>query len=186
MKSRFLLAVPVLLSLALAGCFGGDTRKVDAEDWVDDICDATDDLADAEADAADDYSAVFTDAADDEGEDVRDALLSYIDDYRDAIDEFEQALDDAGEPDVRDGGKVVDAVRQFIADEREGLDDAEEDVKDLDEEDEELILAVDDVYFDIDFADLLELLEDSDARDGDDIIELIDENEECASYLFLD
>jgi|GEM_PF-2803327 len=185
-KSLLSLAA-VTVALATASCFGGDSpKKVEAEDWVDDLCAATDDLADAENDAYDEYDAVFIDAASDEAEDVRDALKTYLDDYRDALEEFEAALKDAGQPDVRDGDKVVDAILEFLASEREALDDAEDELDDLDQEDEDLILAIDELFLDIEFADLLELLEDSDARDGDDIIELIDENEDCAGFLFLD
>jgi hypothetical protein len=180
------LAAPIAFSVTLAGCFGGGTKSVDAEDWVDDVCDATEDLADAENDAFDDYDAAFNDASDDDAEDVRDALNTYLDDYRDALDDFEEQVKDAGKPDVRDGDKVRQALMDFIAEERKALDRAEKDVKKLDEDGEDLIFAVDDVFYDIEFADLLAILEDSDARDGDDIIDLIDENDDCAGYLFLD
>ncbi len=184
------IRVTLLATIGAAGafffaCTGGGPEKVDAEDWVDDLCAATEDLADAEGDAYDDYDAEFADSEDD-GEAVRDALTDYVDAYKDGLDEFEDALNEAGEPDVRDGGKVVDAVKAFIEDERKAVDDAEEDVEDLEEDGEDLVFAVDDIFLELEFADLLGLLEDSDSPDADDIIELIDEDEECAAYLFVE
>ena len=57
-------------------------------------------------------------------------------------------------------------------------------MKALDEKDEELVAAVDDEFFGMDLADLAEMLEDTGAADADDIIELIDEDENCAGFLF--
>lgn len=184
MRKLCLIVLSALALLAGAGCFGGnDAKKVDAEDWVDDLCKATDDLDEAETEAFFDYDSLF-DVEDVDGEEVRDALLDYVEAYNEALDDFVDELDEIGEPDVREGGKLLAAVREFVEEERKSVDRAGRRAKELDEKGQDLAEAVDEIFFDIKFADLLELFDDSGSPDADDVIELIDEDIACAGFLF--
>ena len=179
LRRLFLLHV-LGAAVLVASCGSDGAEKVDAEDWVDDICDAVEDLDEAEFEAFDDYDAV----SGDDGEDLREAFYDYVDDYGDALDEFAAEAKDAGQPDVRGGDAIARAVQDWVAEEKDNLARGERRVKALDEKDEELVAAVDDEFFGMDLADLAEMLEDTGAADADDIIELIDGDENCAGFLF--
>ncbi len=42
---------------------------------------------------------------------------------------------------------------------------------------------IDDIFFDREFTDLEELIDDTDSKDSDDVVDLIREDEECTSML---
>lgn len=186
-RQRLAVAGAVLSLAVLApGCFfgGDDVEKVEADDWVDDFCEATADLDDAEMEAYLEYDDAYIAADEGDGESVEDAFNEFLDTYEDALNDYLEEIEKMGQPDVDGGDEIVKAVKQFVEDELEVIEKAREDLEDLDEEGEDLIFAVDDVFADMEFADLRELLEDSDSDDADEIIELIEDDEECASFLF--
>ena len=183
-RGTFVGAVLALAILA-PGCFfgGDDVKTVEAEDWVDDFCDATADLDEAEVEGFEDYDDVWLDS-DEDGDAVRDALDDYLDAYEDALNDFLEEVETLGQPDIEDGDEIVNAVRQFVEDELEMVDDAREELDDLDEEGDDLANAADDIFVNMDFTDFLPILEDAESDEADDIIELIEDDQECASFLF--
>lgn len=172
-----LLALPLVVLAGAASCGGSDTEKVDADDWVDDICDATGTLADAEDDA---YNAYF-DIESDDADEIRDALSDYVDDYAKALDKFARAVERAGEPDVDHGDRMVKAVQGWVEEEKKYGVRAERDARSLKTVDE-----IDQVFSDMKLANLLDFLDDTDSRDTNDIVELFDDNESCSNFLFVD
>lgn len=177
-----LIVTPV--ALLLGGCLGGDgVEKVEAEGWVEDICAATARLDDAEFDA---FEAYFETAPEGDGEKARGSFSQYVKDQEAALDRFARSAERAGQPDVAGGAEIAKAVQDWVSEERRNLERSQRKVKALKETGAELAGAVDDEFFAIELADLAEILEDTDARDADDIIELLDEDDACAAYLFPD
>lgn len=186
MKQRgALLGIVLGLAVLAPGCFfrGDDVKSVEAEEWVDDFCDATADLDDAEVEAFEAYDEVWLDSEED-GDAVRDALNDYLDAYEDALNDYLEDVETLGQPDIEDGDEIVNAVRQFVEEELEVVEEAREDLDDLDEEGDDLANAADDIFIEMDFTDFLPILEDAESDEADDIIELIEDDEECASFLF--
>ena len=175
----------VLLGIVLVGllpaCSGGAT-KADPDDWTSDLCAAAEDLSEERADALLDFFEVDPN----DGEAMYDGFDRYLKRYLEALDDFDRAMDEAGQPDVKDGNKLRKAVDEYAGDERKAHEDARDELQDLDKSDEGLAADVDDIFFDIEFADLRELLEDSEAEDSGLIIDLIEEDSSCAYALFAD
>lgn len=179
-KARVLTtAFGITMFVVLPGC-GGGARKADTDDWISDVCDAAQDLSDERADALLDFFEVDPN----DGEAMYEGFGRYLKRYGNALGDFEDAVGEAGQPDVKDGDRIVKAVRQFARDERKSNESARKDLVLLDKGDDGLAADVDDIFFDIEFADLRELLEDSDAADSDTIIDLIEEDSSCAFALF--
>ncbi len=173
--------VGAIALVMLPGC-GGSVKKAAPADWTSDICAAAQDLSDGRADALLDFFEIDAD----DGLAMYEGLGRYLKRYGKALDDFQKAVGDAGEPEVKGGGKVVKAVQQFASDERKSNDSARKDLAELDRRDDGLAADVDDIFFDIEFADLRELLEDSGAGDADKIIELIEDAPACVFALFAD
>lgn len=175
----------VLLGIVLVGLLpacGGGARKADPDDWTSDLCAAAEDLSEERADALLDFFEVDPN----DGEAMYDGFDRYLKRYLEALDDFDKAMDEAGQPNVKDGNKVRKAVDEYSGDERKAHEDARDGLQDLDKSDEGLAADVDDIFFDIEFADLRELLEDSEAEDSGLIIDLIEEDSSCAYALFAD
>ena len=117
MFRKVCIALAATASFALAsGCFGGGgPEKVDAEDWVDDLCAATDDLSEAEFDGT--TSTTQSSSRREDGEAIRDALVDYVEAYDEALGDFLKELEER--PTRRPGRKqILDAVKEWVADER--------------------------------------------------------------------
>lgn len=183
MRIRLWFGAAVMVAGGLLAACGDDVEKVDPEDWVDDLCGATQELSETEDDALTDYDDVFLSDSTD-GEDVRDGAIEYVDAYDEALGEFVDEIEKLGQPDIEDGKAVLEALRDFVEAEKEVLDAIRGEIEDLEEEDEDLALAVDDLIFEIDYQDFLEAIEDADSSEADDIAELVEENDDCAEFLF--
>ena len=76
MPRRLSVSIVPIVILAASACGGGeDVEKVDADDWVADICDAVDDLNEVEnAGMADLEEAYY----EEDGDLYRDAVIKYL------------------------------------------------------------------------------------------------------------
>jgi len=167
------------LSLFAASC-GGGARKADANDWVADVCKGANELREARANALLQFFEV--DAGD--GTAMLDGFDRYTKKYGQALDEFEEAADAAGQPDVTDGGKVRAALDDWISAERKSNDDARAKTARLDRGSSSLAAEVEEIFAAIQFADLRALLEESRAGVAQQIIELVEKDSVCAFELF--
>ncbi len=174
-----LFATILATLVAAAACGGSEPKKAELDDWVADICDGAVTLSRAETDA---YEA-FIDISSDDASGVRKGFSAYVDDYTEALDRFARTSERAGQPDVDAGNKIAQAVKQWIDDEKKSLSRAERRVKDLDSDGADLVDDIDDIFFDREFTDLEELIDDTDSKDSDDVVDLIREDEECTSML---
>lgn len=165
--------------VAVANC-GGGARKADANDWVADVCKAANDLREARANAL----LQFFEVDSGDGPAMLEGFETYTKTYGEALDTFEKATGQAGQPDVKDGGKVKAALGDWISAERRSNETAEEKASKLDRSSERLAGEVEDVFAAIQFADLRELLRDSRAAGADQIISLIERDSLCAFELF--
>lgn len=112
------LILGVVFSAVLTGCGGSDAEKVDADDWVDDICDATATMATKE----DEGVAGYYDISSGDVDELRDAFGEYVDTYSKALDRFVRSAERAGEPDVDQGKKVASAVQAWAEEEKKNLE----------------------------------------------------------------
>jgi hypothetical protein len=149
---------------------------------VDDFCEATADLDEAEVEAFEEYDEVWLN--EEGGEEVSDALNDYLDAYEDALNEYLEEVETLGQPDIKDGEEIVNAVRQFVEEELEVVEEAREELEDLNEEGDDLASAADDIFLEMDFTDFLPILEDAESDEADEIAELIEDDEVCATFLF--
>lgn len=169
-------------ALLFASCGGGDSlEKVDADDWVQDVCDEAVDFEEDFSRAGEDLSVV------NEGdpEEIKDGIDEFVDSATSLIDEFVEAVEEVGEPDIDGGGDVIQAIRDHADDQKGSLTDFRDDVNDLDDDDEEDFR--DDVLDLLDESeqfDLRDRLEDLDERDVDDLVDAIDEDPACSATMF--
>lgn len=176
----FASAAAVGMVLAAACARGDPPKTASADDWVADVCDAAVTLGRSETDAFDAYM----ETSGDDGEAVRDAFSTYLDDYGKALDRFSRTSGRAGRPDIDRGKEVAEAVQQWVSDEKRSLSRAERAVKALKVSGASLADEVDGLFFDREFTDFEELLDDTDSKDSDDIADLVRDDEECAAMLF--
>lgn len=179
-RLTFLVPIMVLglvFAAVVSACGGEKAEKVDLDDWVDDICDATETLATAEDTAVDAYFDVDSDDSDD----VRDGFADYVEMYDKALDRFGRSAERAGEPEIDKGDKVAEAVQLWVEEEKKNIERAERGVRDLDTVDE-----IDAAFEAIKLADFLEFLEDTKSSDLNDIVEAFDDIEPCSRFLFVD
>ncbi len=159
---------------------GGGAKKSDADDWVADICAPAITLSEARGDALLDFFAV--DSSD--GPAMTEGFNRYSSRYGKGLSDFEKAVDASGQPDVLDGAKVRKALLAWVEAEQKANDRAHDEVAALKKDSEFLASDVDDIFFDIDFADFRKILADSGARSSADIIALIEKDPQCAFALF--
>ena len=168
----------MLAVLVGAACGGGDSvEKVDADDWVDDICASTEEMAESEDEAVNAYYDVESDDPDE----IRDGFGEYVEIYSKALDRFARNAERSGEPDIDKGDKVAEAVQLWVEEEKKNIERAERGTRDLDTVDE-----IDAAFEAIKLADFLEFLEDTESNDLNDIVEAFDEIEDCSRFLFVD
>lgn len=173
------IAAAPLFSAACGG--GGGLEKVDADDWVADVCDAALDFEDDFLDATDGLE-VIEDG--DPGE-IKDAIDEFVTDGNKAIDAFVKDVEKVGQPDIDGGDKVIKAVKSHANERKDILSGMKKDVNKLDDDDDEDFRdGVFDILDNLDDPDFRDKLEDIDENDVDDLIDSIDEDSACASVLF--
>lgn len=179
--ARSLLVATVLggLLLAATSC-GSGGKKADANDWVADICKGANDLREARASAL----LQFFEVDADDGPSMLDGFDRYSKKYDAALDDFESSAKHAGQPRVKDGGKVRAALEKWIQAERATNDDARAKTAKLDRANSNLAGQVEDIFAAIQFADLRTLLQESKAAGAEQIIVLIEDDPVCAFELF--
>lgn len=185
MLRRLSVSIVAVVILTASACGGGeDVEKVDADDWVADICDAVDDLNEVENAGMADLEEAYSDAYyEEDGDLYRDAVVKYTRDYGKALDRFARDAEDAGEPDVEGGEEIAAAVQDYVKKEQRAFERVSREVKALKQTGDDLTEAVDAVVWDVEFTDLSELIDDTDSRDAEDIIDLI-YDEGCSEFLF--
>ena len=170
------------VTLLLASCGGGDSlEKVDADDWVQDVCDEAVDFDEDFARAGRDLDVI----EDGDPDEIKDAIDEFVDEATSLIDDFVEAIEEVGEPDIDGGGDVIKAIRDHAKDQKGSLTGFRDDVNDLDDKDEDDFRDdIFDLLDDTEEFDLRERLEDIDERDVDDLIDSIDEDPACSATMF--
>lgn len=170
----------VPLALATVACGGGGGKKVDPEDWVQDVCA----LATENDETTNDIFAELNDI-DLGDEDAKDDVVAAFEEARDSFDDLEDEFNDLGQPDIEQGGEVRNVFRESIRQNKETADRLIDEIRDLDagRNFEEDLTELFNDFEDEDF-DLRAELEDINNRDVDDLIELIEEDPECSAILF--
>ena len=183
LRPAFLIAAFAILSaLAFSAC-GGGAKKVDADDWVDAVCDAAKDYQKESDKAADKLFSIDTE----DTAKAKKALLALVDDNKEASDEFRKEFDKAGKPDLKSGDAVVKAFKEQFKENDKNAAELKKRVEKIDVKkdfDSQFIEIIEDVP-DTDFRGRLEDVVD-DEDDAEEIIELIDDDPECADVLFDD
>ena len=170
----------VLAAAALfTGCSGG-AKKAAPNDWVADVCTAAKTLSDQRAASL----LAFFEVDSEDGQAMYDGFNRYSETYGKALDDFTTAANKAGQPTVKDGGKVRKAVQQWANDEKAANTNAQTKVSKLDRASEHLAADINDIFFAIQFADLKQLLQTSGAVSAGDVIQLIEKDSQCAFALF--
>ncbi len=178
---RLLIMFSILGGAILAAC-GGGTKTVDADEWVDAICDAAADFTRKSDDLGDDFFEV--DLGDKDAKDDVVAIFKKLDKLR---GDFEKARKDAGKPDVDGGAEIVKAFNKQSDENEKEFDDFLKDVEDIDEDDfeDEFPALMEKLSFDSSVLDELEdLAGDRDTEGAQEIIDLIEDDEDCADVYF--
>ena len=181
--ARFGLAAALPLALFASACGGSSSsdKKVDADDWVADLCDIAIDFDKAGDEAGEE----FRDADLADTKEAKEAFAKSLDAQEEAVDEFRSEFKKLGQPDIEDGDKVVEAFEQHFDDNDDFTSKLADAVADIDEGDdfvEEFTAIIDDNTE----PDFRETLGDV-AGDGDDVQALIAEIEDdadCAEVIF--
>jgi len=172
------IAATIPLSFA---CGGDNLDKVDADDWVADICDAADDFNDDLERSAERLQVL----GEGDPDDIKEAIDKFANDAKEAIDGFVKQVQDIGQPDIDGGGKVVQAIRNHARDEQRAIDDFRDEVNDLDIDDEDDFRdEVVKILSEGPDLDLRDRLEDIDEDEVDDLMGEIDEDSQCSAALF--
>jgi len=181
LRGGFALTLPAL-AVALASCGGDSPEKVDAEDWVADVCDRAADFEEEFIDAGEPLNDIDDRSDPDE---IKDAIDQFVEDASDIIDAFIKDVEEIGEPDIDGGSDVLKAMKEHADERKDILARFRDDVNDLDDDDEDDFRdGVFDLLDDVDDPDFRDRLEDIDERDVDDLIDMIDEDPACAGTLF--
>lgn len=171
-----------LLPVVFGACGGGSSlEKVDADDWVADVCDAAIDFQEDFLDAA----SVLDVVEDGDPDEIKDAVAEWTKDGAKIVDKFVEEVEDVGQPDIDGGAEVIKAFRAHAKAQKAILEKFKKDVNKLDDDDDDDFRdGVFETLDDIDDPDFREELEDIDENDVDDLIDEIDDDAECASVLF--
>jgi hypothetical protein len=177
-----LIAGVASLAAVLGSCGGSDLEKVDADDWVADVCDEALDFEEDFFDLGADFQEALEDG--DPGE-IKEALGDFEDGAGDLIDEFVDAIEEVGEPDIDGGGDVIKAIREHADARKDFISDIRGEIDDLDDDDEDDFRdEAEEIFADADPPDLRDRLEDIDEGDVDDLIDQIDDEPGCGAVMF--
>lgn len=179
---RVLLLVAGLpLAALIAACGGGGAEKVEVEEWVEALCEAAADFDKARDNTGTAFEEVdFTDTTA-----AKEAYADAIGEQKDVQKDFRDAFDEIGQPDIKGGDKVVKAFEDQFKENDEKTDDVGEQVADIEDDAdfvEEFLKIIEDVG-DPDFRGRIEDVAD-DYPDVDEVIDLIDEDPDCARVIF--
>ncbi len=167
---------------ALAACGGGDAKTVDAEGWVTDFCDAAKDYQAASDDLGDEFIDIEFDK-----KGAKDEVVKVFGKLQKEQDNFKKAVGKVGTPDLDGGKDVKSAVDLEFKERTASLKQVVNDIKKLDEG-RRFEQAVGEALTDReegDFRGRLDKLASKRAtKDAQDVIDLIDEDPECAAVLF--
>lgn len=170
------------LSLALLGSLvaplllacGGGTKKVDAEEWAADFCGATQDFVAAD----DDLEAEF-DKIDFDDDKAMDEFVALLKDRQKAFEEFQDEVDGLGQPDIDAGEDVVKTVKEALDDYRDYM----EKVIGIVEDENDLFDALDAASEEEEPEGVRERLAALEDNDVDDLIDAMDEEDDCLDEL---
>jgi hypothetical protein len=178
-RAGLLAALP--LSSFLFACGGGSDKKVDPDDWVADLCDAALDFDKA----SDRAGEAFLDADFEDTKDAKAAFKKSLEDQKDAQKDFRAAFDKIGQPDIKDGDKVVSAFKAQFKENDKMTSDVGKAVADIDDKDDFMteFLKIADDFDTPDFREKMNKLAD-DSDDVADLIDSIDADEDCSAVIF--
>lgn len=177
-----LAAVPLALFAVACGS-SSNNKKVDADDWVAELCNVAIDFDKAGDEAGEEFLEVDFD----DTKEAKEAFAKSISEQKDAQKDFRSDFEKLGQPDIEDGDKVVEAFEQQFDDNDDFTDKIADAVSDIDE-DEDFLEEFSDILDDNTEPDFRDTLEDI-AGDGDDVQDLIAEieaDEDCANVIFDD
>ncbi len=178
-RTAVLAALP--LSSFLTSCGGGGAKKVDADDWVADLCDAAASFQKASDKAGESFlEADFSDT-----KKAKAAFKESVEKQKDAQKDFRADFDKIGQPDIEDGDKVVDAFKDQFEENDKATDDVAKAIAKIDNDDDftEAFFKIADDFDTPDFRAKMEDLAD-DSDDVADLIDAIDEDADCSSVIF--
>ena len=180
--SRVMLLFAALPFVALiAACGGGGAEKVAVDEWVDALCEAAADFDEAR----DNTGAAFEEVDFTDTKAAREAYADAIGEQKDVQKDFRADFDKIGEPDIKGGDKVVTAFKDQFKENDKKTDEVGDLVTDIDNDDDfvEEFLKIIDTVEEPDFRGRLENVAD-DYPDVDEIIDLIEDDPDCARVIF--
>lgn len=184
-KSRpaALLAAVALPSILFTACGGGGGKTVEADAWVETVCDAAKDFQKSTDKAAEKFFDIDTsDTAK-----AKKTAIQLVDDNKEAAEEFRKEFEKAGKPDLKSGDAVVKAFEAQFKENDKQIADLKKKMEAINvkEDFESQFLAIAEDAPDSEFRSKLEeVAEDED--DAQEIIDLIDEDADCADVIFDD
>jgi len=178
--SRLLLLAALPLAAFISAC-GGDAKKVDAEDWVDDLCEAAADFDET----TDEIGGKFAEVDLDDTKSAKKEVAGLLKDQKEAASDFRAAFDKIGQPDIDGGSKVIDAFKDQFKENDKRIGEMSDRVADIDDDDD-FMEAFGEIAEDIGEPEFRSKLEDvaDDHDEAEDIIDLIDEDPDCAAVIF--
>jgi hypothetical protein len=174
-------AIASSLALLLSACGGDSLEKVDADDWVADVCDRATDFDEDFAEAGEELDVI----EDGDPDEIKDAVGQFVDDANEIVDAFVKDIEEVGQPDIDGGADVIKAIKAHADERKDIFNDFKNDVDDLDDDDdddfrEEVFELLDDA----ENPDLRDRFEDIDQNDVDDLTDQIDAEDGCGTILF--
>lgn len=176
-----LLAVLPISSLVLSACGGGGDKKVNADDWVANLCDAAVSFQKASDKAGEKFGeADFSDT-----KKAKAAFKESIDKQKDAQKKFRSDFDKLGQPDIDGGDKVVSAFKDQFKENDKQTDEVAKAVAKI-KDDDDFTDKFFDIAADFDTPDFRAKLEDlsDDSGDISDLIDSIDQDSDCSAVIF--
>lgn len=187
-KRQLILALVGLVALAATpfaqACGGDDPEPIDADEWTEELCSTVIDSVEEVQDLAEGFEGIDFD----DGDEALERVLEVTDDIIDEYETLRANLEEIGEPDIEGGPEVVDATLAHADEVVDRGQDFREEVEDLDPDDSSFEDDLAEEFGDLEsggFREELEELEE-DFDDVGEIIEAIDEDEECRAAVFSD
>ncbi|MBE7520282.1 MAG: hypothetical protein HS107_13670 [Thermoflexaceae bacterium] len=179
-----LIAAFLFATLFLSACDGGGAKSVDAEDWVADVCER---FIEFDEDG-EEIAGEFFDIDFDDPEEAKKGVLAFLADTKKAFDRLEADFEKLGQPGIDGGSAVTEAFLANFKSVEKDIDSAIKKIKALDTDTDDFeadVMEVFDGIEDVNFRDVLEKLADK-KDDVWEIVDLIDEDPECAAVIFDD
>ncbi|HQW51864.1 MAG TPA: hypothetical protein PL082_07395 [Tepidiformaceae bacterium] len=178
---RLVLLLAALPVAAFSTACGSDTKKVEAEEWVEALCEAAADFDEATDEIGDKFAEVSLDDTAAAKDDTADLLKE----QKDAAKDFRADFGKIGQPDIDGGAKVIDAFEDQFKENDDRIGEMSDRVADIDE-DADFMEAFMEIADDIGEPDFRSKLEDvaDDHDEVEDLIALIDDDPDCAAIIF--